>query len=91
MNELLVAPEMSTSSSCHWYEKLTPVGDQVPGDAVSTLPTAAIPEIVGVPDVNVCRSALRINDALTAVRFVFAVRARSADPLKVGLSDQYSS
>ena len=56
-----------------------------------TLPTAVTPEMVGVPDVIGCRSDLRIKDAFTAARFVPAVMARSADPLNVGLSDQYSS
>ena len=56
-----------------------------------TLPTAVTPEIVGVPEVNGCRSALRTKDAFTFARFVPAVIARFADPLNVGLSVQYSS
>jgi hypothetical protein len=38
------------ASRYHWYARLVGVGNQVPGEAVSTDPTRAVPAIVGTGD-----------------------------------------
>jgi hypothetical protein len=47
------APLTAAPSRSHWYENTTPTGDHVPGAAVNTDPTCAVPPTVAVPAVSV--------------------------------------